>query len=167
MNNSLHDRTDLHLYRRRLIPEECVPLLQDTILRRETGLIVTSWKTIRPKKELDHGFSCYYLEDGYKISRFYRADHTLMFCYCDIISSYYEENTNSLIVTDLLADVVIYPDGKVQVVDLDELAAALDAGLITTAQLKQALRSLDALLSRIYEGQLDLLLSPLEEFDRG
>ena len=79
----------------------------------------------------------------------------------------YEENTNSLIVTDLLADVVIYPDGKVQVVDLDELAAALDAGLITTDQLKQALLSLDALLSRIYEGQLDLLLSPLEEFDRG
>ena len=66
------DLTGLHLFRRRLIPEECVPLVNDSLLDHRDGVLVTSWKTIRPKKEMDHGFSCYYLDKGYKISRFYR-----------------------------------------------------------------------------------------------
>lgn len=161
-----HTSDGLSLYRRRLIPEECISLPEDRILQCGNGILVTSWKTIRPKKNMDHGFSCYYLKDGYKISKFYRADDSLLYYYCDIIASDYDASENKLTVTDLLVDVIIEPDGFVRVVDVDELVDALDDGRLLPAQLRQALLSLDRLLSRIYGGRLDSLLSPINDFDQ-
>ena len=43
----------------------------------------------------------------------------------------YTEETDTYIVTDLLADVIVYPDGFVKVVDLDELGEALEKGLLS------------------------------------
>lgn len=151
----------LKLYRRRLIPHECIPLPHDIILSYRDGVLVTSWQTIRPKKNMDHGYSCYYLKEGYKISKFYRADNTLLYCYCDIISPAYEDDTHTLTVTDLLADVIVYPDGSIQVVDLDELADAYEQGMLSASQLMLALRTLDRLLSLLYEGKLEKLLAPI------
>ena len=165
MKNLTSNLPQLALYRKRLIPAECLPLPNDVILHCDEDILVTSWKTIRPKKELDHGYSCYYLEEGYKISKFYRADNTLLFYYCDIISPRYEESTNSLFVTDLLADVVIYPDGFVKVVDLDELVTALHNGGLTLSMLTEAILTLDRLLRLIYGGKLSELLQPIDRFD--
>lgn len=160
-----HCPEGLRLYRRRLIPSECIPLPNDVILLCRENILVTSWKTIRPKKNMDHGFSCYYLNEGYKISKFYRADNTLLYCYCDIISPEYKENTNTLTVTDLLADIIIYPDGFVKVVDIDELVTALNNGRLSLIQLKDTLLVLDRLLNLIYDGKLPQLLAPIEAFE--
>lgn len=156
----------ISLYRKRLIPAECVSLHGDSILHLDEDLLVTSWKAIRPKKDLDHGFSCCYLKEGYKISKFYTADHTLLYIYCDIISPFYEQEHRSLIITDLLADVIIYPDGLVKVVDLDELVTALDNGSLSLDQLKCAISSLNRLLEKIYAGKLPELLAPIDAFDK-
>ncbi|MDO4293683.1 MAG: DUF402 domain-containing protein [Eubacteriales bacterium] len=155
------------LYRRRLIPAECVPLSDDRILLCQDGLLVTSWKTIRPKKNMDHGISCYYLDDGFKISKFYRADHSLLYYYCDIISPAYEPHTNTLTVTDLLADVIIEPDHFVRVADMDELALAFADNLLSPQLLQTALFSLDRLLKLLYSGQLPRLLGPMEAVEKG
>ena len=155
----------ISLYRKRLIPAECVSLHADTILRLDDDILVTSWKTIRPKKDLDHGFSCYYLKEGCKISKFYRADDTLLYYYCDIILPTYDPDSHSLVITDLLADVIIYPDGFVKVCDLDELITACDNGSLSCDMLKTAILSLHNLLDKIYKGQLPELLAPLEEFN--
>lgn len=154
------------LYRKRLIPEECIPLFDDVILFFGDDTLVTSWRTIRPKKNMDHGYSCYYLKEGYKISKFYRADHTLLYYYCDIISPIYEKDTNSLTVTDLLVDVIIYPDGFIKIVDMDELVTASQNGLLSVDRLREALSALNRLLSRLYGGELSELLAPINEFDR-
>lgn len=119
------------LYRRRLIPEECVLLKDDRILLHADNILVTSWQALKPRKDLHHGYSCYFFKEGYKISKFYAADNTLLYYYCDIITHDYNEKTNTLIVTDLLADVIIYPDGFVKVVDLAEISQALSANLLT------------------------------------
>ena len=58
------------LYRKRLIPEECILLNKDILLYRDEHILVTKWQTIRPKKDLDHGTSCYFLDKGWKVSRF-------------------------------------------------------------------------------------------------
>jgi len=155
----------IELYRKRLIPEECIALRDDNILHIDDQIIVTSWNTIRPKKDLHHGFSCFYLKEGWKISRFYTADNTLMYVYCDIVCYEQDPNSNKLTVVDLLADVIIYPDGFVKVVDIDELAEAVTKGLITAEQLNTCLVNLNSLLSKIYNGELDKLCSPLNEFD--
>ncbi len=165
MKNITSNLPELVLYRKRLIPEECLPLPDDVILHCDEDILVTSWKTIRPKKDLDHGYSCYYLEEGYKVSKFYRADNTLLFYYCDIISPRYDAASNSLYVTDLLADVVIYPDGFIKVVDLDELVTAMQGGSLSLSMLTEAILTLDRLLRLLYGGRLRELLAPIDQFE--
>ena len=103
------------------------------------------------------------MNEGYKISRFYDSDDNLVYWYCDIISHEYDNNTNSYIFTDLLADVIITPDGQVRVMDLDELSFALDNGLLPPAAISDALRKVDHLLSLFYSGGLSRHLT---EFDK-
>ena len=153
------------LYRKRIIPNECILLKDDEILYYENDILVTRWNALKPKPNLAHGYSCYYFEQGFKISKFYRADHSLLYYYCDIITAEKNPSDNSIIVTDLLADVIVYPDGFVKVVDLAEIVDALDSNGITLSQVKQALLSLDKLLSIIYEDKLDKLTSYIDQFD--
>lgn len=70
------------LYRKRLIPEECILLKDDELLYRDEKTIITRWNTLKPKKDLHHGFSCYFLDKGVKVSKFYKADGTQICWYC-------------------------------------------------------------------------------------
>ena len=153
------------LYRKRIIPDECVCLKDDEVLCCDKEMIVTRWNTLHPKKTLHHGYSCYFLERGYKISKFYDHDGRLISWYCDIVSVSCEPQRNTYVFTDLLADVVVYPDGRVRVVDLDELADALRDGLISSEELQLALRRLDKLLSVIYAGHFDRLTDCINRFE--
>lgn len=150
------------LYRKRIIPEECILLKDDKILLQNEQTIVTGWHTLKPKKDLHHGYSCYFLQEGYKVSKFYRQDNSLLYWYCDIVDYDYQPGTNTYIITDLLADVIIYPDGFVKVVDLDELVTALNQNLISEETLKKSLLSLNSLLNVIYSGGFDSLKAPIE-----
>lgn len=153
----------LSLYRRRLIPNECILLENDEILRLEENLIITRWNTIRPKKDLSHGLSAFFLDKGVKVSKFIDHDGNLICWYCDIITHEFDRENNACVIIDLLADVLVYPDGSVKVVDLDELAQAAEQKLISQEQLLISLRQLDALLQIIYSGRFCELQSYLEE----
>jgi len=144
---------DWNIYRKRLIPNECIPLKNDIILHADDSLLITKWNTLKPRSDFHHGYSCYYLNEGYKISRFYKEDGSLLYWYCDIIT-HEVKNENDLIITDLLADVIIYPDGFVQVLDLDELCDAKAQGLITEEQFFLAVKQLGTLLDIIYQEHL-------------
>lgn len=152
------------LYRKRLIPEECVLLKDDRLLHRDEEIIVTVWNTLKPRKDLHHGCSCYYLREGIKVSRFYDENGSLLYWYCDIVDYDHDAATDTYVITDLLADVIIYPDGFVKVVDIDELATAKDAGLLSDAMLKKALLTLNHLLQIIYDGGFEKLQEPLEKY---
>lgn len=141
------------IYRKRIIPEEIILLDKDEILYSDEDRIVTRWNTIKPKKILHHGCSCYFLKEGYKVSKFYREDGSLIYWYCDIINYKFDPEENSYVFTDLLADVLVYPDGKVEVVDVGEIADALEDGTLSIGEMIPALRSLDALLGLIYSGK--------------
>ena len=145
------------LYRRRIIPEECILLKDDIILSCDEDHIVTSWHALHPKKDLHHGSSCYFLKEGFKVSKFCRENGDLLYWYCDIVDFDFHPSDNSLIVTDLLADVIVYPDGFVKIVDLDELVTALDTRSIGLDTLKSSLLRLDRLLTIIYSGNFDSL----------
>ena len=64
---------------------------------------------------------------------------------------------------DLLADVLIYPDGFVKVVDLDELVQASDRGCLSSESLKSSLLKLNKLLTIIYAGEFPKLRNYIEE----
>ncbi len=149
-----------NIYRKRLIPNECIPLKNDIILYADDSVLITKWNTLKPRSDFHHGYSCYYLKEGCKVSRFYKEDGSLLYWYCDIIT-HTVENENDLIITDLLADVIIYPDGFVQVLDIDELCDAKDKELITESQFFLSVKQLGTLLDIIYSGHLDQFASPL------
>ncbi|MCQ2081870.1 MAG: DUF402 domain-containing protein [Lachnospiraceae bacterium] len=151
------------LYRKRIIPDECVLLKDDIIISCDEDRIVTKWNALHPKKDLHHGASCYFLKEGFKVSKFCKEDDSLMYWYCDIVDFHYEKITNELIVTDLLADVIIYPDGFVKVVDIDEMVEALESRSISLDTLKTSLVNLDRLLSIIYSENFDSLTKYINE----
>ena len=138
------------LFRKRLIPSECVNLKDDTIVHIDKEKIITSWQTFRPKAEFSHGISYYVLNEGYKISKFYR----------------YDKDTDTYVFTDLLADVIIENSGFVRVVDLDELADACSQGLISNDMLVNSLHKLNNLLSTIYNGTFRNYIDILESFEK-
>lgn len=153
----------IQIYRRRFIPEETILLKDDLVVQADDEVVITTWNTLNPKTAFSHGSSCYFLEDGIKVSKIYRHDGSLLHWYCDIVAFDWNGERTVLTVTDLLADVIVYPDGHIKVVDLDELAEALDRGLITPAQLSQALKQLHKLLSLIYRDKFDRMQDRLNK----
>ncbi|MCR4891051.1 MAG: DUF402 domain-containing protein [Lachnospiraceae bacterium] len=152
---------ELKLYRKRIIPEECVLLKDDRILYADDRIIVTAWKTLHPKKEFSHGYSCYFIKENYKVSRFLRKDGSLIYWYCDIVDYDIDPEENSYIVKDLLADVIVEPDGFVRVLDLDEFEEALEAESLSVMDVRKALRALSSLLKIIYAGEFDSLTAEI------
>lgn len=154
------------LFRKRLIPDECVPLKDDEILYMDEDIIVTKWKTLKPRKDFHHGYSCYFLKKGYKVSRFLREDDSLVYWYCDIVTYLWDRADNALTVTDLLADVIVEPDGKMNVIDIDELCEAKEKLLITDEQFFISVKQLGTLVSTIQNNNFneltDILMSHIE-----
>lgn len=151
------------LYRKRYMPNETVYLKDDIILYHENRVMVTKWDVLHPKAKFSHGVSCYFMEQGWKVSKFLNEKNELVYYYCDIIDTTYNEEENFYIFTDLLADVIIYADGFVKVVDLGEIAEALEEGVITDREAKLSLSRLDALLEVIYGGGLPEMISFMEQ----
>lgn len=147
------------------MPDECINLKDDKIVHIDENVIITSWETFRPKAEFSHGVSYYVIDEGFKISKFYRKDNTLAYIYCDIISTEHDATTDTYIFTDLLADVIIENDGRVRVVDLEELGDALTSGIISADLLSEALHKLNDLLGCIYDGTFKDYLNVLERYE--
>ena len=143
------------LYRKRIIPEESVLLKDDVILDIFDGKIITGWRTLKPRKDFHHGLSLYFLDEGIKISKFMKEDNSLLYWYCDVIKADYDKDADVYTFTDLLADVIIYPDGNVKVVDLEEIAEALSLDRIDKDDVGRLLVSLDKLLKWIYSGEFE------------
>lgn len=137
--------------RKRYIPDEVVDISGDEILFLDDELLITKWKTIKPRKDFTNGISYAFLKKGIKISRFYKNEE-FIFWYCDIINAVYDMEKNTFTLTDLILDLKVLPDGKTIVLDLDELSHALTSGIITVNEACRSLEILDSLLKSVYEG---------------
>lgn len=152
------------LYRRRLIPDECICLKNDTIIFQNNTEILTIWKTLHPKNDFAKGISYYVIDKGWKISKFYNLQNELVYIYCDIIDSIYQEQNDSYIFTDLLADVIIENNGTIKVVDLDELATALNSQLLSSQLITTALYQLNDLLVLIYSKEFQKYTDTIDQY---
>ncbi len=147
---------NVKLYRRRFIPDEKILLKDDVIVSLDNERLVTKWQVLTKRHDFSHGSSCYFLDKGWKISRFLDDNDKLVYWYCDIIEPEFDSEDNAYTLNDLLIDVIIYPDGRVQVVDVDEAAFALKENLIPQDLVIKALERLDGLLKVIYSGEFRL-----------
>ena len=144
--------TKINLYRKRIIPEEMILLNDDVILHQDASTIITKWNSLKPRKDFSNGISAYFMDEGFKVSKIFDKHHKLVYWYCDIIETEYNSEQHTYIFTDLLADVVIYPDGELRVLDLDEIGDALEQKLISKDLSVKALRLCNQLLEKIYAG---------------
>jgi len=153
------------LYRKRLVPMECVELKDDVIVYQDADRIVTVWNTLKPKKEFSHGISYYVMNEGIKVSKFYRDDNSLTYIYVDIIDTEYNKEEDKFIFTDLIADVIVNEDGNYRVVDLDELADAFKSDIISKDYLVASLNRLNNLLLSIYSDSFKEYVKFIERFE--
>lgn len=153
------------LYRKRLIPSEKILLKNDQILYADSNRIITKWDSLKPRKDIASGYSLYCLDEGFKLSKIYNSNHQLVYWYCDIIDPQYDKAENELVVLDLLIDILIYEDGSVEVLDLDELALCLEQHLISEPLACQSMRRANTFLSLIKTGQIQKYQSYLASFE--
>ena len=149
------------LYRRRFIPDELIHLKDDTILVMENDLIITKWVTLHPRKDIARGISAYYLDKGFKVSKIYDKTDGVVYWYCDIIQAKKDPEKNTIVIEDLLIDVILYNDGTMRIMDLDELAEAFEQQLISQQEVTYALRTLHNLLKTISDKQFHALQEPV------
>lgn len=152
------------LYRKRFLPDEMVLLKQDKIVFQNENVIVTQWETLKPRTDFQKGISCYFLKKGYKISKFLKENDEFVYYYCDIMDISYDEEQDIFVFSDLLADVIEYENGSIEVVDIGEIADALEEGLITWELAQKALRRLDELLKIVYQNGCESLMKPYLQY---
>lgn len=143
------------LFRRRFIPDENIELKDDMILALEPNLIITSWNVLKPRRDISRGVSAYFIDKGIKVSKVFDNAGQMVYWYCDIIETHYDEKENTYTFNDILIDVVVYPDGQVEVLDMDEFADAMEQGILSVGTIAHAMRATDDLLHTIYAGEFE------------
>ncbi len=152
------------LFRKRIIPNECVKLKDDIILHMDENMLVTKWKTLKPRSDFHHGYSLYLFDEGIKVSKFLREDGSLYYWYCDIVEYDKDPEKNELIVTDLLVDITIDSDNRLNVLDVDELTTAYEKGLMTDEQFHLSVKRLGDLLSSVHSGRFIKYAEYVEQY---
>lgn len=150
---------ELVLYRRRFIPDERILLKNDKVVSVSDDAIVTKWDVLTKRHDFTHGVSCYYIKEGFKVSKFLDSNNNIVYWYCDIIETEREGNTYTF--NDLLADVIIHNDNSVEVVDIDEIGRAMEENILPKDLIIKALYRLDKLLKIIYSGNFSNYQAPL------
>lgn len=150
--------------RRRYIPDELISLNKDTIYYVSEDLIVTGWRAITKRPDFSGGISAYLPKKGIKTSKLFDANGDLLYWYNDIGEIFI--SGKEIQFNDLLFDVVVFPDGKVNYVDIDEFALAVEKNLITREQELKALRSYHYIVKLISKGNFHLLKAPVEELEK-
>ncbi len=166
---------NIALFRKRFLPHELTWLKDDDILHFDDEKIVTCWKPLKPRDDFSAGKSTYYRKKGLKISRIYDKEGNFIHWYCDIVMEQGVEGLNCLpgcemknhaeefienlsehngekiiVYTDLLVDIIVNPDGLIEVADLDECVDMFRAGMITEEQLSFALHTAHDYLATLY-----------------
>lgn len=138
------------IYRIRYIPSETIDLSSDKLLYRDDKYLITQWNPIKPRSDITSGISCAFLDEGWKISAFFGQDNKIIYWYCDVVDVNFDQKTDTYYLYDLLTDIKILPDGRVEIIDLDELAIAFEQHLITNEQLIMSLKQSNSLLNLVY-----------------
>lgn len=149
MDSSLKN---IRLYRKRYIPNENILLKHDTILLQNDNFIVTRWDALKPRPDIARGVSAYFIKEGIKVSKVYTHANEVLHWYCDIIDTEHEPDSPVYIFQDLLIDILVYENGMVKIMDLDEVADMLDIGKLDVKKASKALHTANKLLTDIYAG---------------
>lgn len=154
---------NIKLYRRRYIPDELIYLKNDEIIFADDEKVITKWNVLTPRHDFTHGVSCYFIKEGFKVSKFLDKNNKILYWYCDIIETDINEDKSKYTFNDLLIDVIVYENGFVKVVDLDEVGRALSEKLLSETLIIKAMERVNNLLNIIYSGNFNAYIRYIEE----
>jgi hypothetical protein len=87
----------------------------------------------------------YFVRKGYTISKVFHRNGEFMYYYCDVMDMR-QVGRMRYVMVDLLLDMIVYPDGRYHVIDIDEFATAIEKGQLKRRQQVHALRTLDKMI---------------------
>ncbi|NMA66475.1 MAG: DUF402 domain-containing protein [Clostridiaceae bacterium] len=148
------------IFRIRYIPSETVELSSDILLYRDNQFLITEWVPIKPRNDISNGISCVFLDNGWKISAMMDSKRKIIYWYCDVIDIEYNKTNDTYFLYDLLIDIKI-TDGRVEILDLDELAKAYEEKLISKEQVLMSLKRTDNLLRLAYKVNLPVYVNEI------
>ena len=148
------------------MPDEITELKDDTIIMATDDVIITKWDVLKPRKDISTGISAYFLKKGIKVSKVFDSNGSLVYYYCDIIETLHDNDRDEYTFNDLLIDVLVYPDGHVEVVDMDEFADIMEHGTLSNDIIAKALRTTDYLLKLIYSGNFSELTKYITDIEK-
>lgn len=144
----------MRIFRKRFIPNEIVDISSDEVVFKSEDMIITRWIPIKPRSNISRGISYTMLDKGWKISKIFNGNGEFDHWYCDIIEyEYKEDDGGTYTLIDLLVDLIVYPNGNYEILDVDELDEALEKNLITIEQKESALNKLNALVEVVKNGE--------------
>ncbi|MCS1352390.1 DUF402 domain-containing protein [Mechercharimyces sp. CAU 1602] len=87
----------------------------------------------------------YFVKKGYTISKVFDRTGKFLYFYCDVMDM---RQTSRLryVMVDLLLDLIIYPDGRYHVIDIDEFAVSIEKGQLKKRQQVHALKTLHKMI---------------------
>lgn len=108
----------MSIYKHKLVPQETQDITQDHWIYRDEHWMLSTWSPAHSDMKVVKAVSIFDLEHGWQLSQKFDAQGQLKYWYCDIIASYSQDG--DLHIVDLILDVVLFPDGVIQVVDMPE-----------------------------------------------
>ncbi len=165
---------NLKLFRRRFIPDELVFLHDDEILSVTEDKIVTRWQSLNPRNDFAFGESTYYRKKGLKVTRVMDKDKNFLHWYIDVVrecgaealqvgesarlnsaaADYLaaEKNPDNQVIVyeDLLLDLVVLPNGLIEIRDMDEIMDVYEQGVISEEILRQSMNTCYSYAQTLY-----------------
>jgi protein associated with RNAse G/E len=87
----------------------------------------------------------YFVKKGYTISKVFKRSGEFLYYYCDVMEMH-QTGRLRYVMVDLLLDLIVYPDGRYHLIDVDEFADSVEKGHLKKRQQVHALRTLDRML---------------------
>lgn len=140
-------------YKMKLTSNKLEDISDDKVLFQNDEIMVTDFSPKSSSMGTSRVLSFCLFKNNWQISANFDQEGHFRYWYCDIVDYSVNRENNSLTITDLAADVAVFPDNYVSVMDLDELGELIDTESISKEMSVKALKSAQALLKLVYDGQ--------------
>ncbi|WP_170105660.1 DUF402 domain-containing protein [Desmospora activa] len=87
----------------------------------------------------------YFVKKGYTISKVFQKSGEFLYYYCDVMEMR-QVGRLRYVMVDLLLDMIVYPDGRYHLIDVDEFAEAIEKGQLKRRQQVHSLKTLDKMI---------------------
>lgn len=140
------------LLKHKLLPQCTEDITEDEILFFNNDYLVTQWKAKSSNMNIASALSVVSVEHGIQISKKYDKDKKFCYWYCDIVKTKWTPESSCFEITDLLVDVVVFPDNELRMIDLDEFTQSKNNGLLNTSDFQWAQQSVLKLINQALLG---------------